>query len=116
MASYNSDIRCQPRQYRCSHAGTKHLSRIQVLVTKGTYLLLKTKNKTGVLNQPDHKYNIKATMQRSCKLAYTTDFLKSIKCKVDHDQRYKLLHPNICSMVRELKLNRKKSSRGNNQV
>ena len=55
-------------------------------------------------------------MQRSHMLVYMADFLKSIKCKVDHDQRYKLLHPNACSMVRKLKLNRKKTSRGNNQV
>ena len=42
--------------------------------------------------------------------------VKSIKCKVDHDQRYRLLHPNVCSTVRKLKLNKKKTSRRNNQV
>ena len=108
MASYNSGIRPQARPYRCSHAGTKCFGRIQVLVTQGTYLSLKPKNKTGVLNQLDQQYNINTIMQRSHKLAYTADVLKSITCKVDHDQRYKLLYPKICSMARKLKLNRKK--------
>ena len=76
----------------------------------------KPKNKTGVLNQPEQQYNINTTVPRSHRLVYTVDFLKSIKCKVDHDQRYKLLCLKVCSMVRKLRLNRKKTSRGNNQV
>ena len=116
MASYNSGIRHQPRPYRCSHAGTNHFGRIQTLVTQGTNLSFKSKNKTGVLNQPEQQHNIKTTVQRSHRLVYMADLLKSIKCKVDHDQRYKVLHTNICSMVRKLKLDRKKTSRGNNQV
>ena len=62
--------------------------------------------------------NNNTTLTPQCKeekyrLVYMADFLESIKCKVDHGQRYKLLHPNICSMVRKLKLNRKKTRRGN---
>ena len=79
---------------------------------EGTNLSFKTKDKTSVLNQPE-QHNINTTVQKSHRLVYMADFLKSIKCKVDHDQRYKLLHPNIYSMVRKLKLNRKKTRRGN---
>ena len=80
---------------------------------EGTNLPFKTKDKTSVLNQPEQQHNINTTVQRSHRLVYTADFLKSIKCQDDHDQRYKLLHPSICSMVRKLKLNRKKTRRGN---
>ena len=80
---------------------------------EGTNLSFKTKDKTSVLNQPEQQHNINTTVQRSHRLVYTADFLKSIKYKVDHDQRYKLLHPNICSTVRKLKLNRKRTRRGN---
>ena len=89
MASYNSGIRCQPRPYGHSHAGTNHFGRIQALVTQRTNLSFKTKNKTGVLNQPEKQHTINTTVQRSHRLVYTADFLKSIKCKVDHDEKYK---------------------------
>ena len=69
-----------------------------------------------MFNQPEQQQIINITMQRSDRLVYMADFLKSIKGKVDHEQKYKLLHPNICSTVRKLKLNKKKTSRSNNQV
>ena len=60
---------------------------------------------------------INTTVQKSHRLVYKADFLKSTKkFKVDHDQRYRLLHPNICSTVSKLKLNKKKIRRRNNQV
>ena len=118
MTSYNSGIRSQPRPYRQSWAGTKHFGRIPTLVTQETNLSFKTKtkNKTEVFNQLEQQQIINTTVQKSHRLVYKVDFLKSIKCKVDHDQRYKLLHPNICSTVRKLKLNKKKTSRSNNQL
>ena len=80
---------------------------------EGTNLSFETEDKTNVLNQPEQQHNINTTVQRSHRLVYMAGFLESIKCKVDHDERYKLLHPNICSTVRKLKLNRKKTRRGN---
>ena len=80
--------------------GYKYLNGIKM---EGTNLSFKTKDKASVLNQPEQQPNINTTVQRSHSLVYTADFLKSIKCKVDHDQRYKLLHPNVCSTVRKLK-------------
>ena len=77
--------------------------------------IIKTKNKTEVFNQLEQQI-INTTVQKSYGIVYKADFLKSIKCKVDHDQRYRLLHPNVCSTVRKLKLNKKKTSRRNNQV
>ena len=116
MTPNNPGIRRQPRPYRPSWAGTKHFGRIPTLVTQGTNHSFKTKNKTEVFNQLEQQQIINTTVQKSHRIVYKADFLKSIKCKVDHDQRYRLLHPNICSTVRNLKLNKKKTSRRNNQV
>ena len=69
-----------------------------------------------MFNQLEQQQIINTRVQRCHRIVYKADFLKSIKCKVDHDQRYRLLHPNICSTVRKLKLSKKKTSRRNNQV
>ena len=69
-----------------------------------------------VFNQLEQQQIINTTVQKSHRIVYKADFLKSIKCKVDHDQRYRLLHPNIYSTVRNLKLNTKKIRKRNNQV
>ena len=118
MTPNNPGIRSQPRPYRQSHAGTKCFGRIPTLVTQETNhsFKTKTKNKTEVFNQLEQQQIINTTVQKSHRIVYKADFLKSIKCEVDHDQRYRLLHPNICSTVRKLKLNKKKTSRRNNQV
>ena len=69
-----------------------------------------------MFNQLEQQQTINTEVQKSQRTVYKADFLKAIKCKVDHDQRYRLLHPNICSTVRKLKLNKKKITRRNNQV
>ena len=68
-----------------------------------------------MFNQSEQQI-INTTVQKSHRVVYKADFLKSIKCKVDCDQRYRLLHPNVCSTVRKLKLNKKETGRRNNQV
>ena len=69
-----------------------------------------------MFNQLEQQQIINTTVQKCQRIVYKADFLNFIKCKVDHDQRYRLLHPNICSTVRKLKLNEKKIRRRNNQV
>ena len=114
----NPSIRSQPKPYRRSRAGTKRFSRIPTLVTQRRIHGLETEtiNKPEASNRSEQQQITITTVQKSQRIVYKADFLKSIKCKVDHDQRYRLLHPNICSTVRKLKLNKKnkKTSRGNN--
>ena len=43
---------------------------------------------------------------------YTADTLRSIKGKVDHDSRFKILNPQTCNIIRKLRLNHKKTRRG----
>ena len=43
---------------------------------------------------------------------YTVDTLRSIKGKVDHDRRFKILNPQTCNIIRKLRLNCKKTRRG----
>ena len=69
-----------------------------------------------MFNELEQQQTINTKVQKSERIVYKADFLKSIKCKFDHDQRYRLLHPNICSTVRKLKLNKKKIRRRNNQI
>ena len=69
-----------------------------------------------MFNQFEQQQTINTKVQKSQRIVYKADFLKSIKCKVDQDQRYRLFHPNICSTVRKLKLNKKKIRRRNNQA
>ena len=40
---------------------------------------------------------------------YTADTLRFIKGKVDHDRRFKILNPQICNIIRKLRLNCKKT-------
>ena len=53
-----------------------------------------------MFNHLEQQQIINTKVQKSERIIYKADFLKSIECKVDHEQRYRLLHPNICGTVR----------------
>ena len=51
-------------------------------------------------------------VEKGSPIRYSSDELRHIKPKVDHDSKYKILSSNVCKIIRSLRINKRQTGRG----
>ena len=61
-------------------------------------------NSNQSMRKQQHGYLL---VQKGSPIKYSSEELRHIKSKVDHDSKYKILSSNVCRIVRSLRINKR---------